>query len=215
MTSPKIALAVLKATSGVIENLLFLSPTRHLLYVSDIEHGRLTGKFEHLACFFPGLLALAAATLDLSKSDHELYMWAAEGLAHSCWIMYADQESGLGPELVRMDMWPGDSRRGRWVDHVDEWQRVGRPGNKPPGVRDLAPPVKAGEHKDYILEVGTYFSRPEVPFYIFRLSFMADLAVLCLDAGKYVCDVAHDRRYQVARTRLGDLGCYREQDPHV
>jgi len=163
--------AVLKATSGVIRNLLFLSPKRHLLYISDLDNGVLTRKFEHLACFFPGLLALAASTVDLPESERQLYMWAAEGLGHTCWIMYADQESGLGPELARMDMWPGDWRKGRWIDHVEEWQRAGKPGDKPPGVRDLAPPVKAGEKKDYHLEVGTYLSRPEV-YLLFVPSFV-------------------------------------------
>ena len=76
--------------------------------------------------------------------------------------MYADQESGLGPELARMDQWPGNWRDGRWIEHVEEWQRTGGPGDKPPGVRDLAPPTKAGEPKDYFLQVGTYLSRPEV-----------------------------------------------------
>jgi mannosyl-oligosaccharide alpha-1,2-mannosidase len=76
--------------------------------------------------------------------------------------MYADQASGLGPELAVMDVWPDDWRKGRWIDHVDEWQRAGKPGGKPPGVLDPAPPVKAGERKDYYLRVGTYLSRPEV-----------------------------------------------------
>jgi mannosyl-oligosaccharide alpha-1,2-mannosidase len=79
--------------------------------------------------------------------------------------MYADQESGLGPELARMDAWPGDWRAGKWIDHVEEWQRAGGPGDKPPGVGNLAPPAKTGEMKDYHLEVGKYLSRPEVRFY--------------------------------------------------
>ena len=78
--------------------------------------------------------------------------------------MYADQASGLGPELARMDPWPGDWKAGKWIDHVEEWQRAGQPGGKPPGVGELAPPVKPGEKKDYQLEVGTYLSRPEVRF---------------------------------------------------
>ena len=150
--------------SGVIRNLLFLSPTRHLLYISDLEDGVLTRKFEHLACFFPGLLALAASTLELPEPEYQLYMWAAEGLGHTCWIMYADQESGLGPELARMDAWPGHWSKGRWIDHVEEWRQAGQPGDKPPGVGELAPPAKPGEKMDYQLEVGTYLSRPEVCF---------------------------------------------------
>jgi hypothetical protein len=91
--------------------------------------------------------------------------------------MYADQASGLGPELVRMDAWPGDWRGGRWIDHVEEWQRGGSPGGKPPGVRDLAPPVQAGEPRDYFLQVGTYLSRPEVLFF-----FASPVPLLCWSA---------------------------------
>lgn len=156
-----VEIPVTKATSGVIRNLLYLSPTRNLLYLSDLENGQLTGKFEHLACFFPGLLALGASTLNLADSERQLYLWAAEGLGHSCWIMYADQASGLGPELAIMDRWPGDWKEGRWIDQVEQWQRSGGAGGKPPGVKDLAPPVHGGR-KDYYLSVGTYLSRPEV-----------------------------------------------------
>jgi mannosyl-oligosaccharide alpha-1,2-mannosidase len=154
--------AVLKAASGIIRNLLFLSPTRKLLYISDLKNGELTRNFEHLSCFFPGLLALAASTLDFPESERQLYRWAAEGLGHSCWIMYADQESGLGPDIAKMDAWPGDWRAGKWIDHVDVWERAGRPGNKPPGVNDLAPPAKFGKTKDYQIQSDSYLSRPEV-----------------------------------------------------
>lgn len=88
--------------------------------------------------------------------------------------MYADQESGLGPDIARMDAWPGDWRDGRWIDHVEEWQRAGKLGNKPPGVSDLAPPAKGGTNKDYQLDVDTYLLRPEVhaSFYSFVIYFV-------------------------------------------
>ena len=76
--------------------------------------------------------------------------------------MYADQESGLGPDVAKMDAWPGDWREGKWIDHVEAWQHAGAPGNKPPGVSSLAPPAKAGNTKDYQIETDTYLSRPEV-----------------------------------------------------
>jgi mannosyl-oligosaccharide alpha-1,2-mannosidase len=89
-------------------------------------------------------------------------MWAAEGLAHTCYTMYADQPSGLRPEIAVMDKWPGSWQEGRWIEHVREWNRVGQPGGKPPGVKDLAPPVKDKERKDYRIDSGTYLPRPEV-----------------------------------------------------
>ena len=154
--------ADMRAISGVIRNLLYLSPTRYLLYISDLVNGQLTGKFEHLSCFVPGLLALGVSTLDMPNSERELHMWAAEGLAHSCWIMYVDQASGLGPELAIMDAWPEDWRDGLWIKHVEEWTNAGRIGGKPPGVLNLSPPARPGEERDYYLAVPSYLSRPEV-----------------------------------------------------
>jgi hypothetical protein len=84
---------------------------------------------EHLSCFLPGLLALGAHTLPLDdlasmginldylakdlqpefKADYakisaydlkDLHMWAAEGLAQTCYLTYADQPVGLGPDEV-------------------------------------------------------------------------------------------------------------------
>ena len=84
--------------------MLYLSKNRRILYVTDVYSGSSTPipsrKFEHLSCFLPGLLALGAHTLDgeMDPSERDLHMWAAEGLAYSCWLMYADQPSGLAPE---------------------------------------------------------------------------------------------------------------------
>ncbi|EJD35550.1 seven-hairpin glycosidase [Auricularia subglabra TFB-10046 SS5] len=163
-TEPRYLDMYLKSVNGVINNLLFLSPERKILYLSDLDASRFTGKFEHLACFFPGLLALGVEMLDeteLPPEDRQMHLWAAEGLGHSCWLMYADQASGLGPELAGFRAWPEDWRKGRWMAHVDEWRRVGSPGGKPPGVGNLAPPVKNGANKDYDIRVGSYLSRPE------------------------------------------------------
>lgn len=104
--------------------------------------------------------------------ERQLHTWAAEGLAHTCWIMYADQASGLAPELALMHTWPADWRDGRWIDHVEAWQRAGAPGGKPPGVHEPAPPAAAGAAKDYTIAVGTYLSRPEVCLH-FRPRFRA------------------------------------------
>ncbi|KAH7107963.1 seven-hairpin glycosidase [Auriculariales sp. MPI-PUGE-AT-0066] len=153
----------LDAVDGVIKELLFLSPTRKMLYISDIEVSRFTGKFEHLGCFFPGLLALGVETLsptELPDDVRQMHLWVAEGLAHSCYLMYADQASGLAPELAVMQGWPDDWRKGKWLPHVEEWRRIGSPGGKPPGVGNLAAPWKSGT-RDYDIRVNSYLSRPE------------------------------------------------------
>lgn len=169
--------------SGVIDNLLYLSPSRQFLYATDVNgRGDPSGKFEHLSCFLPGLLALGASTLPdsiMSPGQRELHLWAAEGLGHSCWLMYAERPSGLGPETVWVEQWSPEEqdlqgndnkataisqakKRGRWMAHVDEWITSGRPGDKPPGIKD--PTVMAGGRTvlEYYIGHDSYLLRPEV-----------------------------------------------------
>ena len=150
----------LKSIKGIIENLLYLSPNRHLLYATDTNRGVPTRNLEHLSCFLPGVLVLGTHTLDMSLSDRELHEWAARGLAYTCYLTYADQPSGLGPDIMVMDAWSGEGT-GRWIDHVNDWIEAGRPGDVPPGLHE-PPPVKDGSGKDYRISRGDYLLRPEV-----------------------------------------------------
>lgn len=72
----------LQTSNSIIQNLLFLSPTRNLLYVSDLKSpdgppgawntisSFPNNHHEHLSCFLPGMLALGAHTLpDLIAAD--------------------------------------------------------------------------------------------------------------------------------------------------
>jgi mannosyl-oligosaccharide alpha-1,2-mannosidase len=68
----------MKAVQGILENLLYISPTRNLLYITDTIGLIPTRKFEHLSCFFPGLLALGVETLPdsiMTPHKRELHMW--------------------------------------------------------------------------------------------------------------------------------------------
>ncbi|EEB94866.1 hypothetical protein MPER_06255 [Moniliophthora perniciosa FA553] len=121
----------LQASHAIIHNLLYLPPDRDFLYVTD-THFTPSNKshphspshnFEHLSCFLPGLLALGHATLkesDFPSADErELHLWAAEGLAYACWLSYADQKTGLGPDEMGVNSWPQTdsettSAQGRW-----------------------------------------------------------------------------------------------------
>ncbi|KIK61619.1 glycoside hydrolase family 47 protein [Collybiopsis luxurians FD-317 M1] len=205
----------LRATTHIITNLLFLSPKRHLLYVTDttlstVEHrARPTHRFEHLSCFLPGLLALGAHTLplddlaslgiDLEDLGNEsmfgkagrnykllagynlkkLHLWAAEGLAQTCWLSYADMPTGLGPDEMTMHT-VGDDRWGEtvdgfkegagylWIEAIDKWKRSGARG-APPGVGDKTPVIYSeterlrgtGRARDYALKKPAYLLRPE------------------------------------------------------
>ena len=158
-------------------------------------HGSPSGVLEHLSCFLPGLLALGARLLplndlpsldinylglaaDLPPRDREgfttlsnynlrkLHMWAAKGLAETCYLTYADQPSGLGPEEILFV-----SGGVRWMKVMEEWRKRG--GRGPiPGLRRKKPIViplhdseteyKKHAQMDYWTRAGAYLLRPEV-----------------------------------------------------
>ena len=141
---------------------MYISPTRHLLYVTDKMPSRtshdaqVSHRFEHLSCFLPGLLALGAHALPLSARDRQLHQWAAHGLAYTCWITYADTETGLGPD--EMSMTHGD----KWVEALEKWEKDGRPGGVPPGLAEAPPLKEKNAQRDYRATRSGYLLRPEV-----------------------------------------------------
>jgi mannosyl-oligosaccharide alpha-1,2-mannosidase len=121
---------------------------------------------------------------DLKK----LHLWAAEGLAHTCWLTYADQKSGLGPEEVMMvtgfrgattKRWwdprmvqprggnPSESYL--WIDALAKWKKSGSRGPVP-GWMTGKPVVWTEEDRlagrpntrDYHVRKPGYLLRPEV-----------------------------------------------------
>ena len=76
-------------------------------------------------------------------------------------MIYADQESGLAPEEIKM------TRGGRrWMEVVDEWESGGRQGDVPPGMGEPAP-ERDSRKQDYTLSRSYNYLRPEV-----RLGFL-------------------------------------------
>lgn len=192
----------LKSVQGMIDNLLHLSVTRNLLYVTDLTGMRPSGKMEHLSCFLPALLALGAKLLDPGyqwpldahlqhqngsyemptdaraklKSTLDLHMLAAKGLATTCYALYTETPSGIGPnEVVFEGPIPDTAPRRRnyglakWKHRVDEWEANGRKGVL--AGTDLMgwelhaneTAYDAGERKvDYSIRNGVYLLRPEV-----------------------------------------------------
>ena len=146
----------LRSANAIIENMLYISPRRKLLYVTDVNRFSLTpvGDLQHLSCFLAGLFALGAATIPDIDPRHA---WAAEGLAHTCWITYADTATGLGPEIV---IFQGSAMGKRWIYELEEWDLAGSRG-VPPGVRD-AVPVAPGYSTEYDVRDSRYLLRPEV-----------------------------------------------------
>ncbi|PSR83661.1 hypothetical protein PHLCEN_2v5668 [Hermanssonia centrifuga] len=151
----------MKSADAIISELLYLSPDRQLLYVTDASRSGLspTGTFQHLSCFIAGVFALGAVTVPKPDPRHA---WAAEGLAHTCWITYADTPTGLGPEMISFP-----HHGTKWVDEVSKWEREGRMGGVPPGVNQ-ATPYGDGENREYNVNDARYLLRPETieSFYI-------------------------------------------------
>lgn len=145
----------LKSINGIINNLLYLTPKRKLLYVTDTNNGIPSGQFQHLSCYLSGVVALGTHTLDISPKERELHLWVARGLAQTCYLTYVDQPTGLGPDSMHMNS------DGKWMDHLARWESQGRPGNVPPGVAEILP-QKDGDQDYTVYAPGNYLLRPEV-----------------------------------------------------
>ncbi|KDR66394.1 hypothetical protein GALMADRAFT_80958 [Galerina marginata CBS 339.88] len=113
----------LKSAAGIIDNLIYITPKRGLMYVGDITHGAIVHHLEHLSCFLPGLFALGVHTLNLPADVRELHQWVAHGLTYTCAIAYADQQTGLGPEVLVM------TQGKKWIDVVRQDYTNGWPNS--------------------------------------------------------------------------------------
>ncbi|KAG8844911.1 hypothetical protein FRB96_002800 [Tulasnella sp. 330] len=180
-TETKVLDLYLSSVRGAVDNLLYVSPTRNLLYVTDVTtyndtlsdtpHTVVTPShvLEHLACFFSGLLALGAYALeDLGEKypawERQIHMDIARGLATTCYLSYADMASGLGADSVRFDRY--ETRR--WRDVYDEWYTAGAEGTAP-GFDVNIPPVYQPEKRDYFASRSDWLSRPETVESLFIL----------------------------------------------
>lgn len=194
---------------------MFLTPKRKLLYVTDIRNDLITGVFEHLSCFFPGLLALGAHVLPANafSSVHELKLHkaVARGIAHTCYLTYADMPSGLGADEVMMESFiEGRFDQGRWLDRVD----IARQSSIP-GVIPLAPPLKPVEReaRDYILKTPVYLLRPEVCHSRIRRSRLT-LDVHSTGRGIYVSYVENHWAGKLEATRVAHVPGHGKKHTH-
>ncbi|KAH8832921.1 glycoside hydrolase [Flagelloscypha sp. PMI_526] len=158
-SEPRALRMYLKSMNAIIDKLLYVTPNRGLLYVTDTLGVLASHKFEHLSCFLPGLLALGAVTLDLSPKDLERHTWAARGLAYTCYITYADQATGLGPDEVTMTPFAPNREEGLWVKQLALWEKAGRRGQVPGLNEGLL--VKESGKRDYNIRTDGWFLRPE------------------------------------------------------
>ncbi|KAF8717419.1 glycosyl hydrolase 47 family, partial [Rhizoctonia solani] len=152
----------LQASDSIISHMLFISPNRKLLYVTDIASPSHTpaGKLEHLSCFLPGLFALGADQLTeqegMTKERKERYMWAAIGLTNTCIGVYEDMQTGLGAEIVQFQ-----TQNPKWIDELTKWEQTRKPGDLPPGVTSKWTRLESDQQRDYYVSDARWLSRPE------------------------------------------------------
>ncbi|KAJ7249448.1 glycoside hydrolase family 47 protein [Mycena rebaudengoi] len=129
----------IRSANAILEQLVYVGMHRELMYATQRGNGTVTNHFEHLSCYLPAVLALGAATptLGLTAHEREMHRWAAEGLANTCW-----------------------TQRGLWAPQVEAWEKGGREGGVPPGVRALEPRGKF-DGRGYAPLQDKYLLRPE------------------------------------------------------
>jgi hypothetical protein len=104
------------AVHGVTIRLLARSRNDKLLFIGELDNGRLSPKMDHLVCFYPGLLALghmhgvrprpsqaaeqAAALARLGFAPNATQLDVAASLAATCREMYVRNPLGMGPEIA-------------------------------------------------------------------------------------------------------------------
>lgn len=124
-----------EALAGIQKHLI--ATTRHsgLKIVAELPYGvggPISPKMDHLVCFLPGTIALAAtkgASLEEARQrsdwspQNEAQIKLARDLTTTCWGMYAVTETGLAPEIAWFHV--GDTD-----DSTPESQASSLPSNK-------------------------------------------------------------------------------------
>ncbi|KAJ1895902.1 hypothetical protein LPJ66_004309 [Kickxella alabastrina] len=134
---------VAKSDSG----LLYLGQWRNNMTVFVRE-------MEHLACFYPGLMALGAQVLDRPQD-----LTVAEELARTCYLSYKTTATGLGPETFSFS----------------------EPGQLPPAIDDISDdilPVAAPLGYPKIFQPNKYGITPVDTRYILRPETVESLFIL-------------------------------------
>jgi mannosyl-oligosaccharide alpha-1,2-mannosidase len=84
------------AWKGIKTRLLRRSGKRRMLFLGEIDGAnQKSNRMGHLSCHMPAVLALAYRHI----GDAEL-LTVAEELAETCFLLYSDSKTGLGPEAV-------------------------------------------------------------------------------------------------------------------
>jgi hypothetical protein len=160
-----------EALKGVRKHLITYTKNAHLTVLGERPYGlngELSPKMDHLVCFMPGTIALAATggrTEAQAKKEgpwgakQESEMALARELMKTCWGMYLVTETGLAPEIAYFD-----------IDDPPKMEKDGIQISKP-----LSDDENASWRKDYIIHSPDQHNlqRPETVeslFYMWRIT---------------------------------------------
>jgi mannosyl-oligosaccharide alpha-1,2-mannosidase len=170
LSEPDLGRVYMNSAAGIIDNLLLLSAERKVAFVTDSSRGQLSGVFEHLTCFLPGVLALGTKLLDDSFftlwSTREKHEAAAAALAEACYTLYTDSPNGLSPDEVKFTIpsrkkqtnKPGPSS---WSEAYVKWH-IGEDKTIPSPGRDPVPRSEGPKGAEYNVRKSGNHLRPEV-----------------------------------------------------
>lgn len=123
-----------EALQGIQKHLIMRSEHSGLAIVAELPQGiggQQSPKMDHLVCFLPGTIALAATgglTLEEARkggswsAEKEQQMHLARELMKTCWGMYAVTETGLAPEIAWFNtLIPGETVKSK--GRVSSWKK--------------------------------------------------------------------------------------------
>lgn len=163
-----------QALTGVRKHLLAYTEHSNLTILAERPSGlggSLFPKMDHLVCFMPGTIALAATgghTLAHAKAqptwtaDHDAQIALAHELTKTCWGMYKISKTGLSPEIAHF--------------HVDNPAvLVASEATPRPSPEELSDDPDAAWRKDFDVHSGDRHNlqRPETVeslFYMWRIT---------------------------------------------
>ena len=167
-----------QALTGVQDHLITYSHPNNFTVLGerpDGIHSVLSPKMDHLVCFMPGTIALAATrghSLSAASSGStwgpkfEREMVLARELMKTCWCMYKTTATGLAPEIAHLNL---DSPARMMADFPIDAQPVG------PSFEALSEATTDAWKEDFVVKPADAHNlqRPETVeslFYMWRIT---------------------------------------------
>lgn len=130
-----------EALAGIQKHLVTTTKYSNLQFIAELPKGiggKLSPKMDHLVCFLPGSIAIAATEGRTEAEARKLPTWnarkeeqmeLARELTKTCWAMYAVTETGLSPEIAwfefddaHLQPNPGSRSREESSDDLESWK---------------------------------------------------------------------------------------------